>query len=113
MLKARSRDCAAQEFPEVRFGQRALRFAALRPIAMHGGIMSTHPQHSRLKVGDPVKLKDSDVDLRGDIWQLRTGAYVIVRWQDDCRSTHCETAIELDPTRARADWSRKMVTEDR
>jgi hypothetical protein len=66
-----------------------------------------------LRVGDPVKLKDSDMDLRGDIWQLRTGAYVIVRWQDQCRTTHSSAAIELDESRGRADWSRPLATEDR
>lgn len=71
-------------------------------------------QHDpRLKVGDPVKLKDSDLDLRGDVWQLRTGRYVIVRWEDACRSTHSDSAIELDSTRGRADWSRNLATEDR
>jgi hypothetical protein len=69
--------------------------------------------HSRLRVGDPVKLKDSDVDLRGDVWQLRTGRYLVVRWQDECRSTHSETAVELDGTRNRAEWSRLLATEDR
>lgn len=68
---------------------------------------------SRLRVGDPVKLKDSDLDLRGDVWQLRTGRYVVVRWEDECRSTHSASAIEVDPTRTRADWSRKLVSEDR
>lgn len=66
-----------------------------------------------LRVGDPVKLKDSDMDLRGDVWQLRTGAYVVVRWQDQCRTTHSQTAIELDDSRSRADWSRKLSHEDR
>ncbi len=70
-------------------------------------------QDSRLRIGDPVKLKDSDLDLRGDVWQMRTGRYVVVRWEDECRSTHSQAAIEYDPTRARADWSRKLVTEDR
>ena len=42
-------------------------------------------QDSRLRVGDPVRLKDSDMDLRGDVWQLRTGRYLVVRWQDECR----------------------------
>lgn len=71
-------------------------------------------QHDpRLRVGDPVKLKDSDLDLRGDVWQLRTGRYVIVRWEDACRSTHSASAIELDATRGRADWSRNLATEDR
>ena len=67
----------------------------------------------RLRVGDPVKLRDSDIDLRGDVWQLRTGRYVIVRWQDECRSTHSEHAIEIDRARNRAEWSRLLVTEDR
>ncbi len=68
---------------------------------------------ARLRIGDPVKLKDSDLDLRGDVWQLRTGRYVIVRWQDECRTTHSEAAIEVDPSRSRADWSRMLVGEDR
>ncbi|MET0497032.1 MAG: hypothetical protein ABW106_02040 [Steroidobacteraceae bacterium] len=68
---------------------------------------------SSLRVGDPVKLKDSDMDLRGDVWQLRTGQYVVVRWQDRCRTTHSQTAIELDQSRGPADWSRKLVLEDR
>jgi hypothetical protein len=67
----------------------------------------------RLRIGDPVRLKDSDVDLRGDVWQLRTGRYVVVRWQDACRSTHAETAIEYDASRSRADWSRNLSHEDR
>lgn len=75
--------------------------------------MKDRKEHVRLQVGDPVKLKDSDVDLRGDVWQLRTGSYVVVRWQDECRSTHAATAVEYDPTRARADWSRNMMSEDR
>lgn len=73
----------------------------------------SNDRDSRLRVGDPVKLKDSDLDLRGDVWQLRTGRYVIVRWEDACRSTHADSAVELDQTRGRADWSRKLVTEDR
>jgi hypothetical protein len=68
---------------------------------------------SRLRVGDPVKLKDSDLDLRGDVWQLRTGRYLVVRWQDECRSTHSETAVEIDNSRGRAEWSRLIATEDR
>ena len=68
---------------------------------------------SHLRVGDPVKLRDSNLDLRGDVWQLRTGRYVIVRWQDECRSTHSEHAVELDRSRARAEWSRLLTTEDR
>jgi hypothetical protein len=67
----------------------------------------------QLKVGDPVKLRDSDLDLRGDVWQLRTGRYVIVRWQDECQSTHRETAVEIDNSRSRAEWSRLLATEDR
>ena len=70
-------------------------------------------QDSRLRVGDPVRLKDSDMDLRGDVWQLRTGRYLVVRWQDECRSTHSETAVEYDASRARADWSRNLVPDDR
>jgi hypothetical protein len=68
---------------------------------------------SRLRIGDPVRLKDSDVDLRGDVWQLRTGQYVVVRWQDECRSTHSETAVEYDASRSRAEWSRNISHEDR
>ena len=75
--------------------------------------MSDAKHRSALKVGDPVKLKDSDLDLRGDVWQLRTGRYVIVRWEDECRSTHAEVAVEIDPSRPRAEWSRKISTEDR
>jgi hypothetical protein len=56
-------------------------------------------QTNRLRVGDPVKLKDSDIDMRGDVWQLRTGRYLIVRWQDECRTTHSEHAIEYDASR--------------
>lgn len=74
--------------------------------------MSTNSTH-RLRIGDPVRLKDSDLDLRGDVWQLRTGRYLVVRWEDECRSTHSENAIELDATRARAEWSRLIATEDR
>ncbi len=69
--------------------------------------------HSRLRVGDPVKLKDSAVDLRGDVWQLRTGRYLVVRWEDECRSTHSEAAVEFDGSRSRAEWSRLLATEDR
>ncbi len=68
---------------------------------------------ARLRIGDPVRLKDSDVDLRGDVWQLRTGRYVVVRWQDECRSTHSETAVEYDSSRSRAEWSRNISHEDR
>jgi hypothetical protein len=67
----------------------------------------------QLRVGDPVKLKDSDLDLRGDVWQVRTGRYLVVRWEDECRSTHSEHAVEFDPSRARAEWSRLIATEDR
>lgn len=65
-----------------------------------------------LQVGDPVKLKDSDLDLRGDVWQLRTGCYVVVRWQDDCRTTHSSTALEYDSSRTRADWTRHIARKD-
>lgn len=75
--------------------------------------MNSSNHNDRLKIGDPVKLKDSDIDLRGDVWQLRTGCYVVIRWQDDCRSTHALTALEYDSSRARAEWSRKMSVEDR
>jgi len=68
---------------------------------------------SNLRIGDPVRLKDSDVDLRGDVWQLRTGSYVVVRWQDECRSTHSEAAVEYDSSRSRAEWSRNISHEDR
>ena len=67
---------------------------------------------SRFRVGDPVRLKDTDLDLRGDVWQLRTGHYVVVRWQDACRSTHSANAIEHDPSRGRAEWSRHLALED-
>ena len=66
-----------------------------------------------LRVGDPVKLRESDMDLRGDVWQLRTGRYVIVRWNDECRTTHSEAALEYDSSRSRADWSRHLAHEDR
>lgn len=66
----------------------------------------------RFRVGDPVKLKDSTLDLRGEVWQLRTGRYMIVRWQDACRSTHSETAVEYDDSRGRAEWIRKLAKED-
>ena len=75
--------------------------------------MSKSNDSGALRVGDPVKLKDSDMDLRGDVWQMRTGKYVVVRWQDQCRTTHSQTAIELDQSRGRADWSRKLAREDR
>ena len=76
--------------------------------------MSSNDEQARpLRIGDPVRLKDSDLDLRGDVWQLRTGQYVIVRWEDDWRSTHAATAIELDRTRGPADWSRKLLLKDR
>jgi hypothetical protein len=66
-----------------------------------------------LRIGDPVRLKDSDMSLRGDVWQIRADDYLVVRWQDDCRSTHSQTALEYDGSRARADWSRNLVPEDR
>lgn len=66
-----------------------------------------------LRVGDPVKLKGSRLDLRGDVWQLRTGRYVIVRWSDHHRTTHSESALEYDSSRSRADWSRHLLHEDR
>ena len=75
--------------------------------------MSLEQQDSQLRVGDPVRLKDSDQRLRGDVWQLRTGCYVVVRWQDDCRSTHSASAIEFDPSGNRADWSRNLSSDDR
>jgi hypothetical protein len=71
------------------------------------------PNSRGLRVGDPVKLKESDMDLRGDVWQLRTGRYVIVRWNDECRTTHSEAALEYDASRSRADWSRHLAHEDR
>ena len=67
----------------------------------------------RLRVGDPVRLKDSDIKLRGDVWQQRAGDYLVIRWQDACCSTHCLTALEYDHSRSRADWSRNLVHEDR
>ena len=70
-------------------------------------------QKEGLRVGDPVRLKESDVDMRGDVWQLRTGRYVIVRWDDECRTTHSESALEYDASRSRADWSRHLAHEDR
>jgi len=75
--------------------------------------MSTEAFSRSLRIGDPVRLKDTDLDLRGDVWQLRTGRYVVVRWQDRCRSTHAETAVEYDHSRQRADWSRHLLAEDR
>jgi hypothetical protein len=59
--------------------------------------MSSDHQH-QLRIGDRVKLKDSSLELRGDVWQLRSGQYVVVRWEDDYRSTHAASAIELDTT---------------
>ena len=67
----------------------------------------------RFRIGDPVRLKDTDLDMRGDVWQLRTGAYLVVRWQDSCRTTHQETALEYDQSNSRADWSRHLLHEDR
>lgn len=75
--------------------------------------MNTNEHLSRLRVGDPVRLKDSDIDLRGDVWQLRTGRYVIVRWQDACQSTHAESAVEFDHAGNRAEWSRNLSSEHR
>ncbi|HLS82889.1 MAG TPA: hypothetical protein VK025_15925 [Steroidobacter sp.] len=66
-----------------------------------------------LRLGDPVKLKESGVDLRGDVWRLCAGRYVVVRWADDCRTTHCEHALEYDNSRGRADWARHLAHEDR
>jgi hypothetical protein len=74
--------------------------------------MSDSHQES-LRVGDPVKLKESGIDMRGDVWQLRTGRYVVVRWQDECRTTHSESALEYDASRSRAEWSRHLAHEDR
>ncbi len=70
-------------------------------------------KHGQLRIGDPVRLKNSDQDLHGDVWQLRTGRYVVVRWQDDCRSTHAESAVEYDQGGSRAEWSRNLSSEDR
>ena len=75
--------------------------------------MSADDNGSRFRVGDPVRLKDTNLDLHGDVWQLRTGRYLVVRWQDSCRTTHSESALEPDPTSTRADWSRNVVGEDR
>ncbi len=62
--------------------------------------MSNDDHNTRpLRVGDLVRLKDSDLDLRGAVWQLRSGQYVVVRWEDEWRSTHAATAIELDDSR--------------
>lgn len=75
--------------------------------------MSAENSGNRFRIGDPVRLKDTNLDLRGDVWQLRTGRYLVVRWQDACRTTHAESAIELDASSARADWSRNVSHEDR
>jgi len=69
--------------------------------------------NGRFRVGDPVRLKDTSLDLHGDVWQLRTGRYLVVRWQDACRTTHADSAVELDSSSARADWSRNLSLEDR
>ena len=37
----------------------------------------------------------------------------VVRWQDECRSTHSECAVEYDASRSRAEWSRNISHEDR
>ena len=71
------------------------------------------PEANGLRVGDPVKLKESAVDLRGDVWQMRTGRYVVVRWRDECRTTHSEHALEYDSSRSRAEWARYVAQEDR
>jgi hypothetical protein len=63
--------------------------------------MSSDHKH-QLRIGDRVKLKDSNLELRGDVWQLRSGQYVVVRWEDDYRSTHAASAIELDTARESA-----------
>ncbi|HEX2494117.1 MAG TPA: hypothetical protein VHK24_10100 [Steroidobacter sp.] len=76
-------------------------------------VMMNDLSEQGLRVGDPVKLKESGVDLRGDVWELRTGRYVVVRWRDDCRTTHSESALEYDASRSRADWSRQLAHEDR
>jgi hypothetical protein len=68
---------------------------------------------NQLRVGDPVRLKDSDIDMRGDVWQMRTGRYLIVRWEDDCRTTHADCAVEYDATRGKAEWSRHLTDDDR
>jgi hypothetical protein len=75
--------------------------------------MSMSDSTSRFRVGDPVRLKDSEIDLLGDVWQFRTGRYVVVRWEDACRSTHSENALEFDPTRSKAEWCRPIANEDR
>ena len=84
----------------------------LRATAAEENPMSTEAP-KRFRVGDPVRLKDTDLDMRGDVWQLRTGEYLVVRWQDACRTTHSETAIEYDQSSGRADWSRNLSHEDR
>jgi hypothetical protein len=73
----------------------------------------TDSEKESLRVGDPVRLKESDIDVRGDVWQLRTGRYVVVRWQNEYRTTHAESALEYDASRSRAEWSRHMAHEDR
>lgn len=75
--------------------------------------MSAEDNGNKFRVGDPVRLKDTSLDLRGDVWQLRTGRYLVVRWQDACRTTHAESAVEYDAESTRADWSRNVSTEDR
>lgn len=75
--------------------------------------MSTEDSGHRFRVGDPVKLKDTSLDLRGDVWQLRTGRYLVVRWQDACRTTHADSAIEYDAASTPAEWCRKLKNEDR
>ena len=75
--------------------------------------MSAEDNGNKFRIGDPVRLKDTTLDLRGDVWQLRTGRYLVVRWQDACRTTHAESAVEYDASNARADWSRNVSSEDR
>ena len=61
--------------------------------------MSNDQAARPLRIGDRVKLRDSDLDLRGAVWQLRSSQYVVVRWEDNWSSTHATTAIELDTSR--------------
>ncbi len=65
-----------------------------------------------LRIGDRFDSKTATW-ICGATWQLRTGRYVVVRWQDECRSTHSETAVEYDASRSRAEWSRNISHEDR
>ena len=71
-------------------------------------------EHERgLRVGDPVRLKDSDMDLRGDVWQPRTGRYSDRALAGRMPQHALESAVEYDSSRSRAEWSRNLVTEDR